>query len=71
MKPALARIALAFTIVAFLAGCGSGLDHAQRLTLAALATHTLVPASSPGSSANCTACGDTSRGCRKRSTACR
>jgi len=54
MKPALARIALGFTIVAFLAGCGSGLDHAQRLTLAALATHTLVPASSPGSSANCT-----------------
>ena len=53
MKGALPRLALALAVAAVLAGCGSGLDHAQRLTLVALATQAHVPASSSGSSKSC------------------
>ncbi len=54
MKGALARMALALAVVAALAGCGSGLDHAQRLTLAALATRAPVLHSASTSSTSCT-----------------
>lgn len=54
MKRALARIAPALAAAVLLAGCGSGLDHAQRLTLAALATRTPAPAASSSSPASCT-----------------